>query len=123
MIFPCEVTLKRFVPAVKARTARILSEKYGFSQMEIAGALGLTQAAVSKYLAGKYGADVKGAISLPSVIEAARVAADGIADRKPIDLVSSSTVCTCCRELRAGGMDEAPLRQGSIRLNADCDVK
>ena len=123
MIFPCEITLKRFVPAVKARTARVLSDEHGFSQMQIAEALGLTQAAVSKYLSGKYGDDVREAIDLPSVLQSAQSAASAIASSEPLNLVPSSSVCNCCRELRAGGMDAAPLRQGSIRIDVDCDVK
>ncbi len=123
MIFPCEVTLKRFVPAVKAQTARILSDKHGFSQMEIAASLGLTQAAVSKYLSGSYSDEVRDALALPSVRQSASAAADSIAANKPLDLAPPSTVCNCCRELRAGGMDDAPLRHGSIRISADCDVK
>ncbi len=58
MIAPCETVSKEFLPALKAATAVELS-KNGFSQVRIAGELGVTQAQVSKYLAGKYSNEIK----------------------------------------------------------------
>ena len=51
--------VKEFLPALKARAAKILSEQYQMNQTKIANLLQITQAAVSKYLSGKYSLGVK----------------------------------------------------------------
>ena len=55
----CEVVVKQLVPAVRVRVAKELYEKHDFNQQEIASKLGITQAAVSKYLTGKYTQEIK----------------------------------------------------------------
>ena len=47
---PCYLMVNRVFPAVKILTARILSEKYGKTQKEIAKELNLSQSMVSRYL-------------------------------------------------------------------------
>lgn len=54
-----EMMVKEFLPALRAKAARVLSEKYQVNQMKIASMLDTTQAAVSKYLSGKYSDKVK----------------------------------------------------------------
>jgi len=49
--FPSEVVVERFLPTVRALLARALDER-GLTQEEIAGRLGVSQAAVSQYLRG-----------------------------------------------------------------------
>lgn len=49
----CEEFIKKYLPLVRAKTARELNAK-GMKQQEIASRLGITQAAVSKYLDRKY---------------------------------------------------------------------
>ncbi|MDH4213329.1 MAG: hypothetical protein OEV85_05375 [Candidatus Thorarchaeota archaeon] len=46
---PCEIVQREFLPAVRTQLAQSLQNK-GLSQMEISSRLGVTQAAVSKYL-------------------------------------------------------------------------
>lgn len=46
---PCEIVQREFLPAVRTQLAKAL-KKRGLSQMEISSRLGVTQAAVSKYL-------------------------------------------------------------------------
>jgi len=55
----CEVMAKQIIPAVRARTTKQLYTKYNFNQQEIAARLGITQAAISKYLSGKYTQEIK----------------------------------------------------------------
>jgi len=50
MLTPCESILKRFLPSLKAGIACELYDHYDMNQVEIASKLGITQAAVSKYL-------------------------------------------------------------------------
>lgn len=58
MLFPCEVSLKYFLPAVRANVVEKLYEKK-YTQKEIAMLLGISQAAVSKYLSKKYNTKIK----------------------------------------------------------------
>ncbi|MEM5766576.1 MAG: helix-turn-helix domain-containing protein [Candidatus Aenigmatarchaeota archaeon] len=55
----CEVVVKKIIPAVRVRVAKQLYKKYNFSQEEIANKLNLTQAAISKYLSGKYTEEIR----------------------------------------------------------------
>jgi predicted transcriptional regulator len=55
----CEVVAKQLIPAIRIKTAKQLYNKYNFNQEEIAKKLGLTQAAISKYLSGNYTQEIK----------------------------------------------------------------
>lgn len=57
-LFPCEEIVQKYLPAMRASIAKKLYKK-GLTQEQIARELGLTQAAVSKYLSNKYGKEVK----------------------------------------------------------------
>lgn len=54
-----EAMLKDFLPALRASSAKILAGRYETGQGRTAELLGITQAAVSKYVNGKYSARVK----------------------------------------------------------------
>ena len=58
-IIPCETAIDYFFPALKASIARELLSEYSFNQTDVASKLGVTQAAVSKYLGGHYSAGIK----------------------------------------------------------------
>ena len=49
--FPSEIVVERFLPTVRAMLATELADR-GLTQQEIAGWLGVSQAAVSNYLGG-----------------------------------------------------------------------
>lgn len=49
----CEVIGRTFLPAFRSLLANELVENYGFSQVDVATRLGITQAAVSQYLHAK----------------------------------------------------------------------
>jgi predicted transcriptional regulator len=49
---PSEIVVDRFLPTVRSMLAAELAER-GFAQREIATRLGVSQAAVSQYLAGE----------------------------------------------------------------------
>lgn len=59
VLIQCEETIKKFLPAVKAGLVKELIDDYDLNQVEIALKLGMTQAAVSKYITGKYTQRVK----------------------------------------------------------------
>ncbi len=116
MFSPCELALKAYFPEVKAEAARILTEKHGLTQVQIAAELGVTQAAVSKYLAEK---DAVHATAKRAAEEIATAIAAG---RKPaLTLVDS--VCDCCRELRKEGSFKGVNPREGIRLSNSCDFR
>jgi len=51
LVLPSELVVERFLPTVRAMLARRLAD-HGLTQQEIAAHLGVTQAAVSKYVSG-----------------------------------------------------------------------
>lgn len=54
-----EVASRENVPAIRAHIAKQLVKRYGMREVEVAHILGVAQAAVSKYISGKYSAEVK----------------------------------------------------------------
>jgi uncharacterized protein len=55
LILPCEVGVKTVLPAVKAIMARSIVEKHGYNEKQTGDLLGLSQSAVSRYLARERG--------------------------------------------------------------------
>ena len=59
MLKESDVFIKEFMPAFKARSAKLMYEKYKLKQKEIAKLLDITQPAVNKYLNNRYSEIVK----------------------------------------------------------------
>ena len=57
-----EIALNKFMPAFKAKAASILVTRNNISQQEAATLLGLSQAAISKYINGIYSKSVEGSM-------------------------------------------------------------
>ncbi|MCS7143071.1 MAG: helix-turn-helix domain-containing protein [Aigarchaeota archaeon] len=55
MILPSELEAKTTIPLIRSILARRLIEDHGFTQQQVAKALGITQAAVSNYIRGARG--------------------------------------------------------------------
>ena len=55
---PCEIIVWHLLPAIRREYAKYLIEDFGLTQKEVAEKLGLTEAAVSRYISGKR-ADLK----------------------------------------------------------------
>ena len=97
MLMPCEVVIKEFLPAMRANITKILAIQHNFTQIEIASNLGLTQAAVSKYLAGDYSAEVKVIERVPEIRNMAEMVAKKIAIEKASKLHIVNSVCKSCQ--------------------------
>ncbi len=52
-----EAVSKKILPSLRALVAEVLINNYGYTQTQVAEALGVTQPAVSNYLSGKRGGD------------------------------------------------------------------
>jgi predicted transcriptional regulator len=92
---PCETITKGFLPAIKIAIARELSGKYDLTEVQIAKNLGLTQAAVSKYLTGNVSQKLKD-VSETSVIRgmASQIAAKAAQDISKNKV--SAEICNSC---------------------------
>ncbi|MFW9920840.1 MAG: thiamine-phosphate synthase family protein [Candidatus Thorarchaeota archaeon] len=94
---PCEIVQREFLPDLRASLSRILKER-GLSQMEIAERIGLTQAAVSKYLRQS---DRTRSIDRHIHVLATRIAQDLLDDSKTQSQILKQ-VCGTCMTLRIG---------------------
>ncbi|MEM5827936.1 MAG: helix-turn-helix domain-containing protein [Candidatus Aenigmatarchaeota archaeon] len=55
----CEIMSNEFLPIVRAMISKILIEKYGYTQSEVAEVLGVSQPLISFYLSGLRAKNVK----------------------------------------------------------------
>ena len=101
MMMPCEVIVRYYLPAMRYRIANELMERYGWTQVEVSDKLGITQAAVSKYMSGKLDERAKGFAGTGEVKNAARRIAKEIAGKSKSD--PAVEVCLVCGILRREG--------------------
>ncbi len=92
---PCETITKNFLPAIKIAVAKELSEKYNRTETDIAKSLGITQAAVSKYLTGAVSLRIKDASETSIIRKMASEIAAKAAKELSKDSVSQE-VCNSC---------------------------
>lgn len=88
--------MKEYLPLIRAATARILIRDHKFSQVKVASALGITQAAVSGYVNTK--ATKARSAQLSAVIEelGAQLAREITKrDGKPVSLSRLCQSCEC----------------------------
>jgi predicted transcriptional regulator len=57
MKIPCEIIVWKVLPAIRKEFAKKLVEEHGLSQKETADKMGLTEAAISRYISGKRGGE------------------------------------------------------------------
>ena len=92
---PCEAIIKSFLPAIRAATAKKLSE-HEMPQTEIAKSLGITQAAVSNYLSGKYAKSIKTIEQTAEIQKTAARVAKMVAVDKAHSKHVVNTICIAC---------------------------
>lgn len=88
-----ENMVKEFLPALRISAARKMRKEYGLNQAKIAGLLDTTQAAVSKYLSGRYSIEVKRFEKTLNETEVAAFVKAVIENKK---LEAQKTVCKMC---------------------------
>jgi predicted transcriptional regulator len=89
---------REYLPSLKGTIIKELYGEFGLNQEKIAEAMGLTQAAVSKYLSGKYLGARKNSGNKEIARKAKEIAKEiaiGKAGRERVSLM----VCKCCDAL------------------------
>jgi len=95
--FPCEEIVKIYLPAMRASIAKKLYEK-GFTQKQIAGSLGLTQPAVSKYLSNDYGREIRRMEGRRSLEKACSEIAEKLAGKTWGRKQVNTAICSTCTQ-------------------------
>lgn len=116
---PCEIVVRKLLPAFRLMIAQELVNKYGLTQEEAAKTIGVKQAAISFYIHSKRGkayASNYGFIK-PFAIEAARK----IIKEKATHLTILNMFCSLCKELRRNRKLCDPHRE-SLELPYECDA-
>lgn len=98
MLLPCEVAIKFFIPAVRASVAKNLSKNYDMTQVNIASTLGVTQAAVSNYLTGKYSKKIKKLEKEKAIKLISKTVVNSILKKKTTSIKFSEDLCDCCKD-------------------------
>ncbi len=102
LIIPCEVAAKSVIPALRAMVARELIADYGMKQELVAERLGVTQAAVSKYIH-----QIRGeAVELESAEEVRKISKEisETLSKEANPLEVSQKFCQACTDIRALGL-------------------
>ena len=115
MLTACEDVTKVFLPAMKAAIAKRLHSSHNFTQVEIAGELGVTQAAVSKYISGDYSDDIKQVERGSNVKKMAEKISAFIAAGKKKRSQMIDEVCKSCMNVR--GEDSCDYRDVQKLVN------
>ncbi|MHA1785853.1 MAG: transcriptional regulator [Candidatus Helarchaeota archaeon] len=102
MLFPCEIVVKKVLPALKAQIVKELHNKYNMKQQEIAKILGITQPSVSLYLSGERGSfvDILQAEEMNKLNEISA----SIADKNISEQNLMEEICSICINLRRAGI-------------------
>jgi hypothetical protein len=87
------------LPAIRREFAKIMIERYGLNQKEVAGKLGVTDAAISQYLSAK-----RGKISDEKILNEVRESAEKIVDGN--ESVMIKEICRICEILKSRGMEK-----------------
>ncbi|WP_455449591.1 thiamine-phosphate synthase family protein [Natrinema thermotolerans] len=101
LVLPSELVVDRFLPTVRAMLAARLADR-GLTQREIAAELGVTQAAVSTYVAGEGGGDGRFRDDPETVATVDRIA-DGLADGEMDGYDALSELLSLVRSLEDRG--------------------
>ncbi len=118
-----EITADGYVPAARSLIAHALIEKYHMSEVEVAKRIGVAQAAISKYMTGKYSEKLKETMKeLGERIDANRELVDDYVKDVASGKDEDANACVCalcsmangfsCSFSRARAINAAPMSTG-----------
>lgn len=94
---PCETVVKKSLPILRSLIIKDLIEKYGFSQVEVAKKLGMTQAAISQHVSSKRGIKKSNKLEMSSELKMmARKIAKDIDKNRQSDFDVTPHLCDLC---------------------------
>ena len=103
MLPPCEVAVKSVIPAMRAFISKELTQSYKMKQNDVAGLLGITQAAVSKYTRQVRGTAIK--IDQTQEIQAMMLMiAQRVAEKRLPGPQLFIELCEVCKVVRQRGL-------------------
>jgi len=97
---PCEIMTNYILPAVRAQIARELIEKHNFTQVSAANKLGMSQSAMSRYLALNRGSRTQ---LSDEFVRSIRMVAEDLANRDSPSSLTIEETCRICISLRRSG--------------------
>lgn len=93
---PCEIIVWNVVPIIRKEFAKNLIENHDFTQRKVANKLGITEAAVSRYVSGKRGVLE---ISDDEILKEIKESANRIAKENGLTVIEET--CRICRILKS----------------------
>jgi predicted transcriptional regulator len=96
----CEVMVSDILPAFRALLANELTQRYGLNQLEVSEKLGITQPAVSQYIRGLRGYNVRLLQSNKTVVEFVKNLSSQIASGEIKSDKVHEKICEVCEIVR-----------------------
>lgn len=99
---PCEIVVTKMLPHIRASIVKTLIFDYNMKQIDVAKALGITQASVSQYLSSTRGGDLEFKSLFPELDNHAKIIAEKIAlgEGKANQM---ALLCEMCSNMRDDG--------------------
>ncbi len=116
---PCEIMTNYILPAVRAQIAKELIEKHNFTQISAAKKLGMTQSAMSRYMASNRGSRTQ---LSDDFVRDIRVIAKDLASRDSPPSLTIEETCRICISMRRSGDFCKLHRELDKELPDSCDV-
>jgi predicted transcriptional regulator len=107
------------LPASRALIAKKLIEKYNFTQVDAATKLGMTQSAMSRYLASERGRKIEVVKGIQRVVD--KIAKEIVTNKLSQDAMVEK-MCLICIAFRKSGEFCAIHRELVSTISKDCDL-
>lgn len=117
---PCEAVVKSVAPALRAMLAKKLIDSYSLKQQETANLLGITQAAISKYV-GRVRGKALELESVPGIQALTDKVADGLVNGRIARPQLVRALCEACTLVRRNGLVCSFCRRRDRSLK-DCSI-
>jgi predicted transcriptional regulator len=116
---PCELAVKEFLPSLRAAIVRELSEVYHMKQIDIAEALGITQASVSQYLNDERAKENRFTV-INGFTEAVKKIAGTIALKNVSKAAVLPLMCEVCSQVRSS-QEFCQVHQDML-MDGECNI-